>query len=122
MSEKGLVLSYAAGATLLALLVVGVGVVLAEPAALPALVAGAGFGLVLQLAVFATTLAVARRRRLLAFGIGAAARLIAVVVAAVVAMLIGLPLAPMLLTLVSVFVLTSMLEPALFHMEIKTAR
>jgi hypothetical protein len=109
---------YALGATLIALGAIGVGRLLVDSEAFVGVAAGAGAALALQLVVFVGLgLLLLPSRRLLLFGLGMGARIFSVVVLALLAPQIGLPLAPTLFTLVTVFVLTSLLEPLLFLSE-----
>jgi hypothetical protein len=54
-------------------------------------------------------------------GLGMGARMAALLAVTLFASGAGLPLAPTLLTLVSVFVVTSLLEPVVFQLETKRA-
>jgi hypothetical protein len=109
---------YALGATAVALLAVAIGRLVVEPAAWVGVVAGAGAALVLQLGVFFVFgLLLFPTRRLVVFGLGMVLRMFSILVLALLAPVLGLPLAPTLFTLVGVFVLTSLLEPILLLSE-----
>jgi hypothetical protein len=104
------------------LLTIAVGSVLVGPGESVGVIAGAGLGLLVQAGVvwiFGVLLFPARRLLLLGFGM--ATRLFCVVLVALVASPLGLPLAPTLFTLVAVFFLTTLLEPVLFQLETQSA-
>jgi hypothetical protein len=65
--------------------------------------------------VFAVTLVALGHNRLIAFGVGMLARFLLVAVAALVAVpALGLPMAPALLSMVTVLFATTLIEPVLF--------
>lgn len=108
---------YALGALAMAALAVLLGIGMAGPDARDGVLVGGGVALALQVASF-WLLAVLffPGRRLLAFGLGIAARFLTVGIAALLLIpRLALPPAPTLLTLVAVFVLTTLLEPVVLH-------
>jgi hypothetical protein len=115
-------LRYSLGATLVTLAVAGIGSVLVAPAEVDGVVAGAGAGLLLQVVSF-WVLAVwlFPTRRLMVVGLGMGLRMAVLLAAALAVPDTGLPLAPTLLTLVTVFVFTTLLEPIVFQLETKRA-
>jgi hypothetical protein len=60
-------------------------------------------------------------RRMLLFAVGMGTRLVAVFAVFLAAPLLGLPLAPTLLTLVTVFLLTTLLEPVAVQLDTQLA-
>jgi hypothetical protein len=118
VKDKAFGLRYALGATVFALLAVLVGRLVVDGGDFTGVVAGAGIALVLQIGVFLLLgVLLFPARRLLVFGLGMAARFTAVLVAALLAPHLGLPLAPLLFTLAAVLVLTTLLEPILIVSE-----
>jgi hypothetical protein len=116
-------LGYSAAATVAALLVVGVGSLFVDGTERVGVLAGGGLGLLLQVVTF-WLLAVVffPERRLLVVGLGMGMRMVVLLLVALFAPGAGLPLAPTLLTLVTVFVVTSLLEPVVAQLETKRAR
>jgi hypothetical protein len=113
---------YTVAATAVAVLIGAVAGLLADPTEWSAVVVGAGLALVVQVAVFWLLAAVFfPTRRMLLVGVGMAVRMLVLLLAALFAPQFGFTLAPVLLTLVSVFVLTTLLEPVVFQLEIKSA-
>jgi hypothetical protein len=113
---------YSVGAVVVAFLVVAVAGLFVDAAEWSGVVAGAGLGLLVQVLVFWLLGVLAfPTRRLVLVGVGMAVRMVALLLAAFFGPAFGLPLAPLLLTLVSVFVLTTLLEPVVFQLETKSA-
>jgi hypothetical protein len=113
---------FAIAAFVVALAVGAVAMLLVPGAERNAVVAGSGAGLLVQVVSF-WVLAVwlFTERRLMVVGVGMGVRMAAVLAMVLVAPRLGLSLAPTLLTMVSVFVLTTLLEPVLFQLETKRA-
>jgi hypothetical protein len=113
---------YSAAATVAAVLVVAVAMLLVAPAEQAGVFAGAGLGLLLQVGLhWLLAVVFFPERRLLVVGLGMGARMAALLAVTLFASGAGLPLAPTLLTLVSLFVVTSLLEPVVFQLETKRA-
>jgi len=113
---------YTVAATAIALAVAVVASSLAGPAEREDVFAGTGAGLLLQVVSF-WVLAVwlFPTKRLLMMGLGMLVRMAALLAAVLAAPRMGYELAPTLLTMVTVFVLTTLLEPVLFQLETKRA-
>lgn len=108
-----------AGVAVLVLLL-GAGIV--WPTEVAAVTAGVGAAVVFQLlGYWLLGVVLFPTRPMLAYVLGMMGRLLMVGVAAIIAPRAGLPLAPVLLTLVSVFALTTLLEPLTFQLETKSA-
>ena len=76
---------------------------------------GVGIGAAWQALVFAVTVTALPDNRLAAFGIGMLARFLLVALAALVGVpALGVPMAPALLSLVTVLFATTLIEPVLF--------
>jgi len=113
---------FAAASTAVALVVVAVGSLVAEIPDRDSVRAGAGIGLAVQIVSFwALAVWLFPTRRLLVVGLGMGIRMAALLAMVFAAPRLGLVLAPALLTMVSVFVLTTLLEPVLFQLETKRA-
>jgi hypothetical protein len=116
-------LLYLGLASLVAAAAVGVGAYLARPGDLPGVVAGSAVALALQVLIFwIVGLVLYPGRPLVLFSVGAALRLATVFAVFKVAPTFGLPLAATLLTLVAVFLLTTLLEPMVFQLDPQRAR
>src|SRR5690554_286920 len=103
-------------------LMVGVaGVALSEPGSAGAVWSGVGVGFVIQWALFrGLFIGLLSEKQLLAHGLGMFCRLAVVAMAALLWVpLVGMPAAPFLLSLVTVFFLTTLLEP-LFMISFST--
>jgi len=116
-------LLYTVLALCLAGLVAAVGAMLVDGPDRRGVVAGAAVAFVLQVGVvwLVGTLLFPGKRMLL-FAVGMGARMLTVFVMFFVAPLLGLPLAPTLLTLVAVFLLTTLLEPVMAQPDTQAAR
>jgi hypothetical protein len=122
MRPVGLGLRFSLAATAVALVIVAVGALVVAPVARIGVFAGGGAGLVLQVVVFwLFAVWFFPTRRLVAAGLGMGVRMAALLLMVLVASRTGLPLGPTLLTLVTVFVVTTMLEPILLQHETKRA-
>jgi hypothetical protein len=76
---------------------------------------GVGFGAAWQALVFAVTVTALPHNRLAACGVGMLARFLLVALAALVGVpALGVPMAPALLSLVTVLFATTLIEPVLF--------
>lgn len=108
---------YAVPAVALTSLIAAMGVGVGGTTDAGAVLAGAGFGLAVQLLVFAVlAIWLFPGNRFLAFGLGLLGRIAALGVAAfVLAPLAGFSLPYMLFTLVAVFFATTLLEPVVIH-------
>lgn len=113
-------LRYVIGAIVLAGLVVGAGLLLTGRASWAGVVLGGAFALVVQLAIFlALGVLLLPGRRLLVFALGMVARVMALAVLVLITVRFDVPPAPTLLTLVAVFLVTTVLEPVVFQLETK---
>lgn len=112
---RGRAILYALGAVVVTAMVMLVGITLAGPDAREGVLVGGAVALGLQLVIFwLLEVFLFPQRRLLVFGLGMGMRLLAFALAVLVLIpSLGLPLAPTLLTLVAVFVLTNLLEPVI---------
>lgn len=115
---------YTAVATVLALLVALVGSTVSDGAGRAAVWAGAGAGLVVQLLGFWLFFVVALpKHHALAYVLGMVVRFGFVGLVAFVGIpLLGLPAAPMLFSLVTVFFVTTLAEPVILQIDSRTRR
>lgn len=113
---------FAAAALGVAVAVALVGAALVAPESRRAVWVGALVGGVLQAVMFALVAAlVSPGRRWMAYSVGMVARFAALALVAFVGLpLLGLPAAPLLFSLVTVFFLTTMLEPFFLHRALTT--
>ncbi|CAN5720243.1 hypothetical protein BH23GEM7_BH23GEM7_15790 [soil metagenome] len=115
---------YALGAVAVAALAVLLGIGMVGPGARDGVLVGGSVALALQVASFwLLAVLLFPERRLLAFGLGIALRFLTVGIAALLLVpALALPPAPTLLTLVGVFLLTTLLEPVVLHTAPATGR
>ena len=89
--------------------------VMVAPADRGAVAAGVAVAAVWQAVVFCVTVTALGHNRLAAFGVGMIARFLLVAAAALVGVpALGLPMAPALLSMVTVLFATTLIEPVLF--------
>jgi hypothetical protein len=111
---------YVLGAVGLTIAVVLVGLLLTASSSWPGVLTGGVFALFVQLAVFlALGVLLLPGRRLLVFALGMVARVTALAVLVLFTVRLDVPPAPALLTLVAVFLVTTVLEPVVFQLETK---
>jgi hypothetical protein len=116
-------LLYLGLASLAAVAVLVIGAALVGSGDLSGVAAGSGVALVLQVLLFwIVGLMLFPGRPLVLFSVGALARLATIFAMFKLAPLMGLPLAATLLTLVAVFLLTTLLEPLVFQLDPQRAR
>lgn len=122
MKPAALGVRFTLAATLVALAVMAVAGLVVASAERAGVYVGGGVALLLQVVGF-WVLAVwlFPTRRLMVIGVGMGMRMAALLLMVLLVSRTELSLAPTLLTLVTVFVLTTMLEPVLFQLETKRA-
>jgi hypothetical protein len=103
------------GIAVIAAAVLGAGAAMVRPEERHAVVVGVALAAGWQAVVFLVTAVALGHNRLAAFGVGMLSRLLLVMAAALVAVpALGVPAAPMLLSLVTVLFLTTLIEPVVF--------
>ncbi len=107
----------------LSALVAVVGAQLVDGSERGGVVAGAAIAFVLQVSVvWLVGHLLLPGRRMLIFAVGMGVRMLTVFVVFLMAPVVGLPLAPTLLTLVAVFLFTTLLEPVMVQPDTQAAR